>query len=229
MDNTVGRLQKLFPPHQLDVIVGSLLGDGRLECRSMGKRYPISARLRIQQGEKQKGYVFWKYEQLQNFVSCKPRKIKAGHDKERNKDWFSWYFHTRTLQELEELYHAFYPTKVKVIPENIFPLITPRALAVWFMDDGSNNGETCTISTHSFSLEEQKRIILFFKEKYRIHASIAKDRTKFKIYMGKHEYQKLKSVIEPFIIPSMIYKICNPRNDLIPTKIGTDTASMLTV
>lgn len=225
----MGRLQSLFPPHQIDVIVGSLLGDGRLECRSAGKRYPISARLRIQQGEKQKEYVLWKHEQLHDLVSCKPRRIKAGHDKKRNKDWFSWYFHTKTLPELGELHHVFYPNKIKVVPEDIFHFVTPRALAVWFMDDGSNNGETCTMSTHSFSPEEQKRIALFFKEKYKIHASIAKDRTKFKIYMGKHEYQKLKLVIEPFIVPSMIYKICNPRNDLIPTKIGTDTASKLAV
>ena len=54
MDNTVGRLQSLFPPHQFDVMIGSLLGDARLECRSKGLRYPISARLRIHQSEKQK-------------------------------------------------------------------------------------------------------------------------------------------------------------------------------
>lgn len=195
-------------------MVGSLLGDARLECRSLGKRHAISARLRIQQGERQKEYVFWKYEQLKNLVSSGPQKIKAGYDKQRNKDWFSWYFHTKTMEELGYLHHIFYPGGEKIFPEDIVPFITPRALAVWFMDDGSNNGNACTISTHSFSWEDQQRIVLFFRGRFDIRPSIQKDRTRFKIYMGKREYEKLKAVITPFIIPSMIYKICNPRNDL---------------
>ena len=214
----MGRLQKIFPSHQIDVMVGSLLGDARLECRSSGKRYPISARLRIHQGEKQKDYVFWKYEQLKNLVFCGPRRIKAGHDKKRDKDWFSWYFHTQTREEFGALYHDLYRGGIKIIPEDLFEHLTPRALAVWFMDDGSNNGETCTISTHNFSWEEQNKIVRFFVERYDIRSSIQKDRTKFKVYMGRREYEKLKAVITPFIIPSMTYKICNPRNDLFSNR-----------
>ena len=214
MDDTVGRLQSSLPPHQFDVIIGSLLGDARLECRSIGERYPISARLRIHQSEKQKDYIFWKYSQLKNLVSRAPRLIKAGHDKKRNKDWYSWYFHTRTLKELGSLYHYFYRNGVKVLPEKIFGYLTPCALAVWFMDDGSNTGYSYTFNTHSFSHEDQKRIVDFFREKYAIEATIVKDRTKLKIRIGTSGYQKLNCIIEPHIIPSMTYKICNPRNDL---------------
>ena len=192
-----------------------MLGDARLECRSVGKRYPISARLRIHQGEKQREYVFWKYNQLKNHVIKEPRRIKAGHDSKRNKDWYSWYFHTKTLEGLGVLYHWFYRDGVKVLPETIFETLTSRALAIWFMDDGSNTNESYTISTHCFPLKDQIRIVNFLKEKYGITATIIKDRSKFKIAIGRHEYSKLNSIIEPFIIPSMIYKICNPRNDLI--------------
>ena len=72
MDDTVGRLQSLFPSHQFDVIIGSLLGDARLECRSVGLRNPITARLRVHHGEKQKEYVFWKYEVLKDLVLKEP-------------------------------------------------------------------------------------------------------------------------------------------------------------
>ena len=57
MDNIVGRLQSTFPSHQLDVIIGSLLGDARLECRSKGIRVGLTARFRVHHGEKQKEYV----------------------------------------------------------------------------------------------------------------------------------------------------------------------------
>ena len=229
MDNIVGRLQSFLSPHQFDVILGSLLGDARLECRSMGKRYPISARLRIHQSEKQKEYVFWKYEQLKNLVITGPRRIKAGHDKKRHTDWFSWYFHTKTLEELGVFHHWFYNDGIKTLPLDVFKFLTPRALAVWFMDDGSNTKESYTINTHCFSIQEQNRIIAFLNQAYGIDATLVKDRNKFKIRIGKSEYQKLDTIIQPFIIPSMIYKICNPRNDLFPLASGTDIARMRVV
>ena len=220
MDNTVGRLQSLLPPHQFDVIIGSLLGDARLECRSVGERYPISARLRIQQSEKQKAYVFLKYAQLRNLVLRGPRRIRVGYDAKRQRTHYSWYFHTKTLEEFGNLYHCFYQDGVKVLPEHVFDVLTPRAVAVWFMDDGSNTRESYTLSTHGFSRGEQTRIIAFLKKRYDITATCVRDRIKFKIAIGRYEYQKLNAVVEPYIIPSMSYKICSPRNDLSDQNVG---------
>lgn len=217
MDNTVGRLQSLFSPHQLDVLVGSLLGDARLECRSIGKRHSITARLRIHQSEKQKDYVFWKYEVFKDTVLTPPRRIMTWYDKKRNKEHYSWYFHSKSLEQLGLLQKCFYQDKTKILPKDVFELLTPRALAVWFMDDGSNTQNSYTISTHCFSDEEQKNTINFFKEKYDINATLVKDRSKYKIAFGRYEYQKLNVIIEPYIIPSMIYKIANPRNDFAYT------------
>ena len=59
MDNIVGRLKSLFPEDQLQLILGSLLGDARLECRSKSIRAKHTARLRIHQSDRQKDYVFY--------------------------------------------------------------------------------------------------------------------------------------------------------------------------
>jgi len=217
MDNTVGRLQSLFSPHQFDVLLGSLLGDARLECRSIGKRHSVTARLRIHQSEKQKDYVFWKYEIFKDIVLTPPRRIMTWHDKKRNKEHYSWYFHSKSLEQLGLFQQCFYRGKTKVLTKDIFDLLTPRALAVWFMDDGSNTQNSYTISTHCFSNEEQKSIISFFKKKYDINAKMVKDRSKFKIALGRNEYQKLSAIIGPYIIPSMNYKIASPRNDFVRT------------
>ena len=228
MDNIVGRLQKVFSQQQIDLMIGSLLGDARLECRSNGIRYPISARLRIHQSDKQKEYVFWKYSILRDLVLKEPRRIKTWHDPKRDKDHYSWYFHTKTLRELGDLHHCFYKNKIKILPENVFSFVTPAALATWFMDDGSNTGNGFTISTHCFETRDQLRVIDFLKKQYNILATVVKDRNKFKISIGSHEYQKLVNVIEPFIIPSMKYKICNPRNDLVcESKLELESATSL--
>ena len=105
------------------------------------------------------------------------------------------------------LHSYFYKGKTKIFSKDIFDLITPRALAIWFMDDGSNTQNSYTISTHCFSEKEQKSIINFLKKRYDINATMVRDRSKFKIALGRKEYQKLNAIIEPYIIPSMIYKI----------------------
>ena len=175
MDDIVGRLQSLFPPHQRDVILGSLLGDARLECRSAGLRSAVTARLRVHHGEKQKEYVFWKYDILKDLVLKKPQESIWDNPK-RNLHEVSWYFHTKSLKEFGILYPYFYRDKVKILPRNIFELFTPRMMAVWFMDDGSNNGENITISTHGFSKGEQLRIVNFLKDRHSITATLVKDR-----------------------------------------------------
>jgi hypothetical protein len=213
MNNTVGRLRSLFPSHQFDVIVGSLLGDARLECRSVGVRSPITARFRAHHGFKQKEYVFWKYEILKNLVLKEPREISWNNPK-RDLHEVSWYFHTKSLQELGTLYHYFYKNRIKILPESIFEILNPQMIAIWFMDDGSNNGATGTLNTHSFSMEDQLRIVDFFKNRFEIYATIVKDRNKFKIQFGRFEFPKLILLIQSYITPSMNYKIVYPRNDL---------------
>jgi hypothetical protein len=79
----VGRLKSLIPSDQFQLIIGSLMGDARLECRSKSIRAKHTARLRIHQSDKQKDYVFWKYQILKNLVIRGPRFTKVWHDKKK--------------------------------------------------------------------------------------------------------------------------------------------------
>ena len=56
---------------QQEVLVGTLLGDGRLECRSKSG----SARLRIHHAESQRDYLFWKFHVFQNLVTREPWQV----------------------------------------------------------------------------------------------------------------------------------------------------------
>jgi hypothetical protein len=170
----------------------------------------------VHHGFKQKEYVMWKYEILRNLVLKEPRQILWTNPK-RGLHEVSWYFHTKSLQELGILYHYFYQNRVKILPEDIFEILNPQMVAVWFMDDGSNNGMTATLNTHSFSREDQIRIVDFFKNRFNINTTIVKDRDKLKINFGVDEFPKLISIIKPYIAPSMNYKIVYPRNDLSAT------------
>ena len=213
MDNIVGRLQSAFPAHQLDVIIGSLLGDARLECRSKGIRAKYTARFRVHHGYKQKEYVWWKYEILKDLVSKEPREI-SWINKKRNLNEISCYFHTKSLKDFGIIHEIFYKNVVKKFPIEILPIFSDRMLAVWYMDDGSNNHGNITLSTHSFSFEDQQIIADFLKSKYQISPTVVKDRNQWKISIGKKDYKHFLSIVTPFIPEAMAYKIDNPRIDL---------------
>jgi len=216
MGNIVGRLQSAFPLPQLEVIIWSLLGDARLECRSLGIRSAKTARFRVHHDEKQKEYVFWKYQELQTYITRGPREI-AWTNPRCGLHEVSWYFHTRSTRELGMLHDLFYLGGKKVLPQDIFSIWTNRMLAVWYMDDGSNNANGITLNTHSFSLEDQKIIQNFLNEKYHMKPSIVKDRSCWKLAIGKNDKLSFLSIVRPHIVPSMNYKIDNPRNDLFAT------------
>ena len=103
---------------------------------------------------------------------------------------------------------------MKKFPTDILQIFSDTMLAVWYMDDGSNNGRNITLNTHSFSLEDQHIIADFLKEKYHINPTIVKDRNQWKISIGSYDYDHFLSIVSPFVPKVMNYKIANPRIDL---------------
>ncbi len=212
----MGRLKSLIPSDQFQLIIGSLMGDARLECRSKSIRVKHTARLRIHQSDKQKNYVFWKYQILKNLVIRGPRFTKVWYDKKRNKNHYSWYFHTVSSETLGLFHKLFYRNGIKVVPTELLKELNSLGLAIWYMDDGSNNGNNLTLNTHCFSNNEQTVIQDLLRNKFGIITTLVKDRNKLKIGIGSREYQKFIDLVKPYIPASMNYKISSPRNDLSP-------------
>ena len=109
----------------------------------------------------------------------------------------------------------FYQNKIKIVPNHFLEILSPFGLAIWYMDDGSNNGRNITLNTHNFSISEQKVLQKFLLNKFGVATTLVKDRSKYKIAVGSYEYSKFIKIVRPFVIPSMSYKISSPRNDLI--------------
>ena len=186
-----------IPKKQEELIIGSLLGDGRLECRSLAN----TARLRIHHADSQKDYLFWKFKQLQNLVKTNPKRHEYV-DKRYYTKVVSWYFHTKTLVSLSKLYCLFYINGKKVLPENIGAMLTPFALAVWIMDDGCLYKQSLIINTQNFSLDEQRCLQEVFKEKYNVEIGIHKDRRNFRLYFPKEATKRILQIIAPFLFGS---------------------------
>jgi recombination protein RecA len=127
---------------QHSIIIGSLLGDGAMRCKA-------NALLEINHCFGQRAYVDWKYGHLIDLVRTGP-KARAG-----NGSRIAYRFTTMSLTELTPYHAAFYRGGKKAIPALE---LTPLALAVWFMDDGSKSYRTVYLNTQQFDVPSQERL-----------------------------------------------------------------------
>lgn len=189
-------------PRQRSLLVGSLLGDGRLECRSRSE----TARLRIHHADRQREYLFWKYNLLKPWVDRSPWKT-LWTDKRNGKTYVSWFFHTRTTNLFTPWWHLFYLSGSKKLPNKIEKILDPFALAVWFMDDACFQDECIVLNTQSFSRNENERIRAYFVRIYGITPVIQKDRRNVRLYFGKSAKEQILSIIRPYLLPIFLRTI----------------------
>lgn len=126
-------------------------------------------------------------------------------------------FFTKTTKYLRLLRRILYPNNKKTISRKILDRLEAKHLAIWWMDDGScsniinktTGNVRRSISTLStcVSKEENQIIIDWLFEKFGIKFGQRKMKNQYALICGTREGRKLREVIEPYIIPSMAYKL----------------------
>nr|YP_009720771.1 putative LAGLIDADG DNA endonuclease [Ostreobium quekettii]QGQ61983.1 putative LAGLIDADG DNA endonuclease [Ostreobium quekettii] len=159
---------------QMEILVGTLLGDA---CISLDNC------VQFEQCIARENYIWHLYEIFRDFVGTPPRvkKIRGGGAGDRQSLRFRTYRHP----DFEFYYNLFYPAhpgcrRKKRVAESISELLTARALAYWFMDDGSALSRKArryyVFNTHSFPLEDQgaKGVVDALRDNFDIDATIKK-------------------------------------------------------
>ena len=184
------------------IIVGTLLGDGHLETQNGGRTW----RLKIEHSVKQKTYVDWLYEHLENWVLQPPKeKTKVVKGKTYTNIWFS------TVSDGKFRFYGqqFYDKDGKKhVPSRINKMLTPIALAVWFMDDGSAKSrqhKALILNTQCFSKSEQKLLIKTLSEKFEIEANLRPQREGYQLIIPRPE--KFIELVKPYLLTDFYYKL----------------------
>lgn len=193
-------------PHNGDVIstlVGNLLGD------SWGEKRGESSRFHIHMSTKNMEYASFLHKFFSDRQYCStmwPKKKKETG--KGGKIYYSVRFRTYSYRSLSWLQELFYPGGLaKRVPRNISSLLTPHALAIWFMDDGAASGAGCRIATHPFPLEDVQLLKDTLSQLYGFNCTIQRQGERWTIYFIKGEKPLLSGLIKPFMIPSMYYKL----------------------
>jgi LAGLIDADG DNA endonuclease family len=185
--NTVGSLSGV----QHEIIIGTLLGDGAMRCKT-------NALLEINHSIKQKTYVDWLHGELADLVNTPPSE-RAG-----NAGRVAYRFVTRSLPELTPYFRLFYGSAGKRIPDL---KLAPLTMAVWFMDDGSKSRSAVYLNTQQFKRADQDKLLSRLRKQWAIDGALNRDKIYHRMRLTVPGTARFIELIEPFLRPEFRYKL----------------------
>jgi recombination protein RecA len=188
---------------QRSILVGTVLGDGHLETQNGRKTF----RLKIEHSASQKFYTDWLYEQLHDWVRTP---IAMKHKNVAGKTVIHYLFQTLSVAQFRFYGLQFYDTDGKKrAPKIIKRLLTPLAMAVWFMDDGSAKSKyhrAVILNTHCFSKSDIFKLQAALVQRYGIETKIRPQSEGPQILITGEHARTFMEIVAPYMLPNFSYK-----------------------
>ena len=189
-----------------EILVGLLLGD------LYGKKKGDYTLFSFKQGIIHQDYLNHLYSIFKDYTASAPKIVNNAPHPKTGKCYNSILFYTYSLPCFNELYDLFYVSPLvgkKMVPINIFYLLTPLSLAYWIADDGSWNkvGKYVTLCTESFTLEEILQLIEVLNKKFNLRCYKVKCGNGFRIIIPSYSITALQELLSAHIPPMMKHKI----------------------
>jgi hypothetical protein len=110
---------------------------------------------------------------------------------------------------ITEIHELFYVNGKKIVPNNIYELLDPVALAHLIMGDGSYlEGGGLLLCTDSYSIQEVVILINVLIIRYKLKCTIrVRNKNQYRIYISRSSIKILQSFVSSYIESSMLYKI----------------------
>ena len=148
------------------ILIGTLLGDGYIP-----KKNRKNCSIQWEHAIKDKDYALWKADELglKYYIYYRNRL-----DNRTKKTYSSIIINTASNNILNYYRKLFYPQGKKVINKTILSILTPKAIAVWYCDDGSlyiskRTGYHLYLSVDSYSKNAKNLIRRYFENKYKLN------------------------------------------------------------
>jgi recombination protein RecA len=194
---------------QMQVVLGSLMGDGNLSPNVRGRS---GTRFRLGHGAKQAAYLDWKVSLLGNIECSRTVNAKGAV-----------FADFRPLPELAELHDAVYfGDGKKHLSWDYLKALTPLALAIWYMDDGSftlrskglqertqGGSGRIEICVEAMSPGSRERLVQYLRDSRGLDVRLraAGSRQKAVLVFSTAGTEKFQKLVAPYVPPSMEYKL----------------------
>ncbi len=198
--------------NQTAIVVGSVLGDGFLQKTGIK-----NARLRLEHASKQKEYLLWKGRHMPRLFQGSPSHLERVHPKNgANYSYVRW--QSTASPELGRWRDYFYPNGKKIVPADIGSMLSPLALAVWYMDDGYYSKDKASfLYLGRVTRIEAETLQDAIAKNFGIVSKVYDKKVKgFALYFPVVETRKLHQLVKTFVHPSMKYKLGESSTSLTP-------------
>ena len=194
--------------HQSKVIYGLMLGDLHA---SRGKS-THNTRLQFNQGTVHTEYAQHLYDLFLPFINQLIYTTVRQPDPRTGLIYTSLLFKTLAFPFFNiyrDLYYfPAYGSGIRVLPLNLADYFTVISFAYWIMDDGTYAQGVLKFCTDSFTLDQVQFLCDMLGSKYDINCHPQhRAKGQYCIYIANREIDKVRALVRPYIIPSMLYKI----------------------
>jgi len=186
--------KKILNEDQLSVALGSILGDGSLRCNG------VNTQLRIGHGKDQNEYCEEKRKMFGDSVGWNNVNSQKGLS-----------FDLHPSYDLTKYVEGSYHVKGRIISDKLLERLNLRAIAIWYMDDGTFSGSyakwgkgKCSISLKSYDFENITKIIEKLEQLGLPKPKL--DKYHRITWYGKDSFS-FQEKISKYILPCMDYKI----------------------
>lgn len=233
-----------FGSYQFQALTGLLLGDGHISRQKSraktssplpaaaaaafgGKGVGVAlhsksltrssnSRLMFAQSTVHTEYLFFVYNVLSNLCSAEPFFYQRYHKK--FKQFYSGYFfNTLTLPCFNYFRDLFYVDGFKIVPLNIYDLLTPISLAFWIMDDGTYHQRDgyLILCTDNFIHSDVYRLIYVLENKFKLYCRTERKGLSLRIAIKSKSMDTLRFIVKDHIHYSFLYKLGLNRHNLL--------------
>lgn len=183
-----------------------ILSDAWLRFNSKRSK---NALLGFKQSEANSQYFWFVFTLLSHYCSTYPLLVKGSR---LGKQTRGLKLETRSMPCITALYNLFYPDGKKVIPQNIYNILTPAVLAHLIMGDGSAQRHGLILCTDSYSPSDQDvvRLLNVLIIKYRLKCTLHYHTpTQPRIYISERSMPLLQTIVllRTHMCSNMLYKI----------------------
>jgi len=187
---------------QLDVIRGSLLGDGNLTPikRTTHSR---GVKFRLGHGPKQREYLNWKMSLFRNIPGSFWAN-KAG----------AVFWDSTPLPELRDLYTDVYRSARKHFRHEYLESLSPLAIALWYQDDASftlrgrnEDRGRVAICVEAMDEDTRARLVESLWWRFGVQGRLTEVAGMARLCFEQPATDRLHAIIAPFVHPSMQYKL----------------------
>jgi recombination protein RecA len=237
-DRVIMAEPKLLSAQQIQLILGSLMGDGSLSPNRRGRS---GTRFRMGHGSAQAAYLDWKVSMLGNIGCSRTTNAKGAV-----------FADFTPLPELAELHEAVYfGDGHKHLSWDYLKALTPLALAVWYADDGSftvrskgvqlrtaGGSGRIEICVEAMSPGTRDRLVQYLRDTHGLDVKLRSSgaRQVAVLQFSTDASAKFCQLVAPYLHPSMEYKLLprlrgqfNVKPEFAPAELRPQPARVLDI